>query len=252
MVVLPSGGRQVVTKKRQMSFYVDTDTDLYLSLIDAGIKTKVINRALREFMQREALLDLVDGKRPVNFWDLPVEKQDALVRTLAGQASGKADEHLWVIVQETTPQDFYLRAAKYLAFHQLKFGKPYMLPSAEVESPAMPVKLRKHFYEKHLPPESEPKKKTIVVILRLSIMRNSKFVRGVSRSIKDIEFFVLSGYSPKKLSDRRYELTVEYNDDKELEDSMYSILDECHCMADSRNCFSESSIEEKNGERYWD
>ncbi|MBX9940397.1 MAG: hypothetical protein K2Y32_14155 [Candidatus Obscuribacterales bacterium] len=57
-----------------MSFYVDTDTDLYLSLIDAGIKTKVINRAVRELMQREALVDLDDGKRPVNFWDLAQDK----------------------------------------------------------------------------------------------------------------------------------------------------------------------------------
>jgi hypothetical protein len=235
-----------------MSFYVDTDTDLYLSLIDAGIKTKVINRAVRELMQREALVDLDDGKRPVNFWDLAQDKKDALVKTLSGQAPGKADDHLWVIVQETSPQDFYLWAAKYLALHQLKFGKPYVLPPSAVAPQALPVKLRKHFYEKQLPLEPPPAKKTIVVILRLSIMRNSKFVRGVSRTIEDIQFFVLPQYSPKKLSDRQYELTVEYEIDKALDDIMYGILDECHQMADSRNCFSESSIEEKGGERYWD
>lgn len=120
----------MVTTKRQLSFYADTDTNLYLSLIDSGIKTKVINRALREFMQREAVIDLDDGKRPANFWDLTQDMKNALLKALSGDGPGKADDHLWVIVQETTAKDFYLMAAKYLALHQLKFGKAYVMPHA--------------------------------------------------------------------------------------------------------------------------
>jgi len=119
----------MATTKRQLSFYTDADTNLYLSLIDSGIKTRVINRALREFMQREAVIDLDDGKRPANFWDLPESRKAELLKHLGGKGEGKADDHLWVIVQETTPQDFYLYAAKYLALHQLKFGKPYQMPA---------------------------------------------------------------------------------------------------------------------------
>jgi hypothetical protein len=118
----------MVTTKRQLSFYTDADTNLYLSLIDSGIKTKVINRALREFMQHEAVIDLDDGKRPANFWDLPESRKAELLKHLGGHGEGKADDHIWVIVQETTSQDFYLHAAKYLALHQLKFGKPYRMP----------------------------------------------------------------------------------------------------------------------------
>ncbi len=97
----------MVTKRRQISFYTDTDTDLYLSLIESGIKTKVINRALRDFMQREALIDLDDGKHPARFWNLPEHTKNLLLKELGGQGDGKADDHIWTIVRETTPQDFY-------------------------------------------------------------------------------------------------------------------------------------------------
>jgi len=69
----------MTTTKRQLSFYTDADTNLYLSLLDSGIKTKVINRALREFMQREAVIDLADGKRPANFWDLSEDRKCELL-----------------------------------------------------------------------------------------------------------------------------------------------------------------------------
>jgi hypothetical protein len=137
----------MVTKRRQLSFYTDTDTDLYLSLIESGIKTKVINRALRDFMQREALIDLDDGKHPTHFWNLPENTKNQLLKELVGQGDGKADDHLWTIVQETTSQDSYQYAAKYLALHQLKFGKAYAL-SATVQAKAPPIKLRRHFHER--------------------------------------------------------------------------------------------------------
>lgn len=132
----------MATNKRQVSFYTDADTSLYLSYVDSGIKTRAINQALREFMQREAMLYLSDGARPQNFWDTTDDTKNQLIKTLAGDGEGKADAHLWTIVKETTPQDFYLYAAKYLTLHQLKFKKPYALPTAS--SP----KLFKHFYEK--------------------------------------------------------------------------------------------------------
>jgi hypothetical protein len=113
-------------------------------------------------------------------------------------------------------------------------------------------KAGKNEVAKKEPPAPEPSKRIAVVILRLRIERNSKWVRGIKRSIEDIEFFVLPSYLPKRLSDREYELQVSYEDDKDLDDRMYELLGECHRMADSRNCFSESDIHEKGTERYWD
>lgn len=122
-----------------------------------------------------------------------------------------------------------------LSLQYMQLGKPDRQKVAEQE-----------------PLTSEPSKKTTVVILHLRIERNSKWVRGIKRSIEDIEFFVLPSYLPKRLSDREYELQVSYKDDKDLDDRMNELLEECHRMADSRNCFSESDIHEKGGERYWD
>lgn len=145
----------MVTKKRQVSFYADTDTDLYLSYVDSGIKTKVINRALREFMQIEAVIDLADGARPKSFWDITDDAKNQVLQALGGTGEDKADPHLWTVVQETTPQDFYLYAAKYLALHQLKFGKPYAMRLP-------PQKLRKHFHEKEAEQEQSKIKRYTV------------------------------------------------------------------------------------------
>ncbi|HIA54786.1 MAG TPA: hypothetical protein EYN91_22330 [Candidatus Melainabacteria bacterium] len=247
----------MTTTKRQLSFYTDADTNLYLSLLDSGIKTKVINRALREFMQREAVIDLADGKRPANFWDLSEERKNELLKYLGSQAEGKADDHLWVIVQETTIQDFYQWAAKYLALHQLKFGKPYVLPNSNTEQgPAATTsfKLRKHFHERRESQSEvlQPKKKTTTVTLWLRVENNNKFVRGKKKAREDIEYMVLSGHHMKKLArDCAYELTFEYEDDDDLDKQIHEMLIECEHMADLRNCFTEPDVREKGTDRYW-
>lgn len=97
-----------------------------------------------------------------------------------------------------------------------------------------------------------PSTKKTVVILHLRIERNSKFVRGIKKTIEDIEYFVLPSYRPKKLSDREYELEVSYDDDKDLDDQMNELLMECQHHADLRNCFSESDVKEKGKDRHWD
>lgn len=116
----------MTTSKRQLSFYADTDTDVFLSFIDPGLKTKVINRALREFMEREAYIDLGDGRGPAKYWDLLDREKAAICRRLAN-GPDKADEDLYAVVRETTAEDFFLWTAKYLALHSLKFGKPYRI-----------------------------------------------------------------------------------------------------------------------------
>lgn len=238
----------MVTKRRQLSFYTDRDTDLYLSLIESGIKTKVINRALRDFMQKEALIDLGDGKPPVYFASLPATTKAHLLKELGGKGDGKADDHLWTIVLETTPKDFYLYAAKYLALYQLKFGRPYVLPAQT--PPEQPIKLRKHFHERPRTPEA-PELKTTTVTLWLRVENNSKFVRGKNKSRDDIENYVLKQYNMKKLRNCDYELTFSYEDDKDLDKQIHDMLIECENFADMRNCFTESDVREKGTDRSW-
>jgi len=92
----------------------------------------------------------------------------------------------------------------------------------------------------------------MTVILTLRIQRNSKWVRGMKRTIEDIEYFVLPYYHPKDLGDSDYELEIEYKNDTDLDKQMNDLLMECHHMSDTRNCFSESSIKQKGEDRWWD
>lgn len=234
----------MVTNKRQVSFYTDPDTDAYLSLIDSGLKTKAINRALRDFMQREAVIDLANGKHPVNFSDLPANQKNDLLKHLSGTGEGKADADLWKIVCDTTPQDFYQYAAKYLALHHLKFGKPYQFFAAP-----QPQKLAKHFHER----ESTEQKalNRITVTLWLRVENNSKFVRGKKRAREDIEYMVLDHYDMKKLAACEYELTITYKDDADLDKQIHDMLTECEHFADLRNCFTESDVRENGTDRSW-
>jgi len=240
----------MVTKRRQISFYTDTDTDLYLSLIESGIKTKVINRALRDFMQREALIDLDDGKQPARFWNLPENTKNQLLKELGGQGDGKADDHIWIIVQETTPQDFYQYAAKYLALHHLKFGKPYVL--AVTETVPAPIKLRKHFHEKNSTEPVSPALKSTTVTLWLRVENNNRHGRGRKRSLEAIDTIVFSNYEIKDLADCKYEITFHYEDDADLDKQVYDLLRECQHFADLYNCSIEGTdAVEKGTDRSW-
>jgi len=48
-----------------------------------------------------------------------------------------------------------------------------------------------------------------------------------------------------------YEITVEYETEKELEDIIYGIYSEMQSHADRRNCFIEADISDKNSDRRW-
>lgn len=196
-------------------------------------------------MQREAVVDLADGKQ-INFWNLPVIQKNQLLKQLSGTGDGKADDDLWKIVCETTPQDFYKYAAKYLALHHLKFGSPYRFQAPP--EPA-PVKLRKHFHERESDDKNALKKTTVTLWLRVE--NNSKFVRGKTRAREDIEYMVLNGYAMKKLGHCDYELTIAYKDDADLDKQIHDMLIECEQMADLRNCFTESDVREKGSDRSW-
>lgn len=92
----------------------------------------------------------------------------------------------------------------------------------------------------------------MTVILTLRIQRNSKWVRGMKKTIEDIEWVILPHYLPKCLGDSDYELEIEYETDADLDEKINDLLAECNRMADYRNCFSESSVKQKGEDRWWD
>lgn len=100
--------------------------------------------------------------------------------------------------------------------------------------------------------EPNETKKAAVVILHIRIQRNSKFVRGIKKTIEEIESILLPRFRPRYLPDGRYELQVLYLDDADLDKQMNELISECHDFAEAHNCFSESDIRVKGEERYWD
>jgi hypothetical protein len=85
------------------------------------------------------------------------------------------------------------------------------------------------------------------------VENNNKWVRGKKRARQDIEYYVLSDYKMKRLNKDSwdYEITVEYDNEKDLDDTIYNIYSEMQSHADMRNCFIEADISDKNSDRRW-
>ena len=88
--------------------------------------------------------------------------------------------------------------------------------------------------------------------LSLRIERNSKFVRGMKPSRESIEMFVLDRYDMERQKDGDYIIYVPYETDKDLEETIYEILEDCERQADLHNCFTEGTVFALDGsERHW-
>ncbi len=80
--------------------------------------------------------------------------------------------------------------------------------------------------------------KEITLKLDLSVENNNSFVRGKSRSLKEIEEWVLSDYDfkrPEKDSDI-YEITLKYTTYEDLDEQIEHIIGEAASIADRRHC----------------
>lgn len=101
--------------------------------------------------------------------------------------------------------------------------------------------------------KKEPK--TMEVSLSLDVYNNNKFVRGKKKSTESIEHFVLAQYNMRKprKNDTEYILTIPYQNEKELDETIDEIIDEAADIADSRHCFIEFYAEALDGsEKVWD
>lgn len=98
-----------------------------------------------------------------------------------------------------------------------------------------------------------PTKKTMRVTLWLRVENNSKFVRGKKRVRDDIEDYVLRRYEMEKpIKDGwEYELTIPYENRKDLDDTVYDMLSEMSSLADNRHCFIETDVWSKEHDISW-
>ena len=99
-----------------------------------------------------------------------------------------------------------------------------------------------------------PPPNTLRVLLSLHVQANNKYVRGRKRAIESIERFTLYGYDMETLDPDRgeYILTIPFETDKDLESTIYSILNEASSTADGYYCFIEADVSALDGsKRSW-
>lgn len=119
----------MVTTKRQLSFYAETDVDLYLSLVGPGSKTAILNDAIRSRIITDAYVDLNDGRRPQPFAALTEHEMSEVHSNLILEelSLNDVDDHVWEIVRETANHSWKQNTARYLALHQAKFKEPFRI-----------------------------------------------------------------------------------------------------------------------------
>lgn len=95
--------------------------------------------------------------------------------------------------------------------------------------------------------------KTIKVLLHLVVENNSQWVRGKKKTYEDIEMFTLPYYNFEKTkNNHEYILTIEYENDEDLEKQIDDLYSELFSAADSRHCFiDDTRISTLDNEKYW-
>ncbi len=100
------------------------------------------------------------------------------------------------------------------------------------------------------PPQSAAQTRLTV---NLTIERNSKFVRSMSKARRWIEQFCLSQYQLRVLESRRprYEIVMPFAAGPELEQAIEELISEMHENADLCNCFIEVTLHDPLTDTYW-
>jgi hypothetical protein len=103
-----------------------------------------------------------------------------------------------------------------------------------------------------LGPDDDTQKK-IKLKMFFDIENNNSFVRGKSRSLKDIEYWVFSQHDIKTIDKDggRYEITLEYTTYEDLDEQLEELVREADSIADGRHCFTEFDFYTFDGERSW-
>lgn len=99
---------------------------------------------------------------------------------------------------------------------------------------------------------TEQSEQNIQVKLWLRVENNNKFIRGKGKVLQSIERF-LEEYNVKKSQhhDWEYILTIYYENDEDLDETIHEIYREMSFLADLRHCFIEADISTLGGEKQW-
>lgn len=102
-------------------------------------------------------------------------------------------------------------------------------------------------------PGSQSTKKIAVIEVWLQVENNSKFVRGKNESRRQIEQECFAPFDMvKKDKDSwEYVLTIPYESDKELDETINELIEETGSIADLRNGFTEISVLEPATDKAW-
>lgn len=102
------------------------------------------------------------------------------------------------------------------------------------------------------PTLAESGKKTTTVTLWLRVENNNRYGRGRKRSLEAIESLVLVHYQVKTPAECQYEVTFTYEDDDDLDNQIYDLLNQCQRFADLYNCSTEGTeVIEAETDRSW-
>jgi hypothetical protein len=83
------------------------------------------------------------------------------------------------------------------------------------------------------------------------VENNNKFIRRKKNVREQIERYCLSQYDLKKLGGYDYELTIPYETEQDLENTIYEIYADMEQTADYNYCFTEADIREIGTDRSW-
>jgi DNA invertase Pin-like site-specific DNA recombinase len=94
--------------------------------------------------------------------------------------------------------------------------------------------------------------KSIKLLLHLYIENNSKFVRGKKKTREQIEDFCLGEYLLEKINDTEYYVTIPYEEEKELEETINYLLQDMWHTSDSNSCYTETYFCTLDKEKFWE
>ena len=101
----------------------------------------------------DAVVDLNDGSRPVNF-GLLSEADQSEVRAnliLKELSRNSVDAHIWEVIRETASRNWKENTRRYLTLHHLKFREPFRIKKlrSQAEQDSRPVFLTQYYCFDH-------------------------------------------------------------------------------------------------------
>ncbi len=102
--------------------------------------------------------------------------------------------------------------------------------------------------------QGEPSTPLVTIEVSLTLNRFSSAVRGLTRAHRLIERMCFERYAMQKLdrAGTQYELKIPCPSREDLDETIYTLLDDMHRIATDNHCFLETSFHEPAAGAHWD